>query len=63
MTLSSLMTAQEELDEKTAKLAWIESKKAYFRQKGAFSHDVLMTYQKAYTQNYYINAYLNLMNK
>ena len=62
LTLSSLRNVAYFIDAATAKKAWIQTKRSYFKQKACFSRADLVTYRRAWVRRYYLNALIELQN-
>jgi hypothetical protein len=58
LTLDCLKGTVDFMTPEIAKDAWLETKRMYFKSKGAFSRHDMLTYRKCWVRRYFLSAYL-----
>lgn len=58
ITADSMDDAYEFIDQKTVKKAWLDTKRSYFKSKGSYSRQDLLTYRRAWVRRHFVNEYM-----
>lgn len=61
LTMDSLKNTAEQISPEIAKAAWLETKQIYYKTKGAFSRQELVTYRRTWIMRFQLQSYIKLM--